>query len=99
MFNKIFKNLDSSNILYSDIAKYVRVLVLEMGWKSGSAHFGGAFLIIDFLAVIFKNNLDDVINKTYKIIFSKGYSIIAYYAFLDVYKLIKREILEKYKSK
>ena len=75
-----------------DIARRLRVRVLEMCCAAGGGHLGGAFSVMDVLVALYFNEVRD----NDRVIFSKGHSCLALYNVLAECGRMPRKMLDQY---
>ena len=88
-----------------DLAKKLRMHVIEMSHRAKAAHLGSALSTIDILSVLYSSFLQiyDLDNKKYedrdRFILSKGHAATALYATLAYFGIIDKEELLYYGKK
>jgi len=83
---------------YKEIAREMRIKVLDLIYKAQSSHIGSNFSCIDLLTVIYDiANVDkDLKEDRDRIVVSKGWVAAAIYLFLEEKGIIPKEDLETY---
>ena len=76
----------------SELAKHIRLDVVEMSYRSHSAHIGSCLSCADILAVLY----NDVLESHDRFILSKGHAAAALYAVLAEMGRIPKEWLDTY---
>lgn len=78
---------------YIQLAKKIRLEILEIIYKSKSSHLGSCFSIVDILCVLYNeriNKSDDIF------ILSKGHATLALYVVLAEFRYFKKSLLNTY---
>ena len=62
------------------IANHNRKRIVEMVYRAGVGHVGGALSVIDLLTAIYENEVDFTEKKRTRVVLSKGHAVPAIYA-------------------
>jgi len=86
---------------YGEIARKIRIKILEMVFNSQTSHIGSAFSIVDILTVLYFNILSIDPRNPWaedrdRFILSKGHAAAALYATLALRGFFHEDILNKY---
>ncbi|MDB3973985.1 hypothetical protein N9440_04305 [Alphaproteobacteria bacterium] len=80
-----------SKAMMDDLSKKMRIIVLDMIYKSKSSHIGSCFSMIEIMTFINK-----IFNKNDSIIISKGHAAAVFYAFQYITRKISKKNLDTY---
>ena len=79
-------------LIVEEIAKKVRIRILQLSNRAKSSHIGSCLSIVEILVVLYKN----FINKKNIFILSKGHACLAYYCILQKFGYFSNKILNTY---
>jgi transketolase len=75
-----------------EIAKQIRIRILQISNRAKSSHVGSCLSIVDILVVLYKN----FINKKNIFVLSKGHACLAYYCVLQKFGHFSNKTLNSY---
>ena len=75
-----------------EIAKQIRIRILQISNRARSSHVGSCLSIVDILVVLYKN----FINKKNIFVLSKGHACLAYYCVLQKFGHFSNKTLNSY---
>ena len=82
----------AKNFSAVEIAKQIRIRILQISNRAKSSHVGSCLSIVDILVVLYKN----FINKKNIFVLSKGHACLAYYCVLQKFGHFSNKTLNTY---
>ena len=82
----------AKNFSAIEIAKQIRIRILQISNRAKSSHVGSCLSIVDILVVLYKN----FINKKNIFVLSKGHACLAYYCVLQKFGHFSNKTLNSY---
>jgi transketolase len=82
----------AKNFSTIEIAKQIRIRILQISNRAKSSHVGSCLSIVDILVVLYKN----FINKKNIFVLSKGHACLAYYCVLQKFGHFSNKTLNSY---
>ena len=82
----------AKNFSAAEIAKQIRIRIIQISNRAKSSHVGSCLSIVDILVVLYKN----FINKKNIFVLSKGHACLAYYCVLQKFGHFSNKTLNSY---
>jgi transketolase len=82
----------AKNFSATEIAKQIRIRILQISNRAKSSHVGSCLSVVDILVILYKN----FINKKNIFVLSKGHACLAYYCVLQKFGHFSNKILNSY---
>ncbi len=80
------------------IANRNRKRIVEMVYRAGVGHVGGALSVIDLLTAIYENEVDFGESRRTRVVLSKGHAVPAVYAELAEKGIVKEELFPTFRQ-